>query len=64
MSEYLLRAYRPVADALLSAQGLSVPVGTRDMLANTILVARRLPRNSEGEPYHAQHKRRAMEGEA
>lgn len=51
MSEYLLRTYRPVADALLSTHGLSVPVGTRDMLANTIMVARRLPRNSKGESY-------------
>lgn len=46
MSEYFLRKYRPVADALLAAHGLTVPDATRDMLANTICHERELPASS------------------
>lgn len=43
MSEYLLRKYRPVADALLAAHGLTVPDATRDNLAGTVMRFREVP---------------------
>jgi hypothetical protein len=44
VSEYFLRKYRPVADALLAAHGLTVPDATRDMLADAMTHNRELPR--------------------
>lgn len=40
MSEYLLAKYRPVADGLLAAHGLSIGSDARDMLAGTIMQSR------------------------
>jgi hypothetical protein len=43
VSESFLQEYRPIADALLHAHGLSVPDMTRDMLADVIANSRELP---------------------
>ena len=48
MSNHFLSLYRPIADALLSKHGLSVPAVTRDCLAKDIMYSRELPQGEMG----------------